>query len=217
MLGISGDEREKMARALKGAAIVESAEQADLTWDGLSHEVLDRIGKIASGITAEGLQAVIDRTKALESVRDMIAKSGFDMKLVLPGESGAAPPSIASDRPHRRGTRLKLVATGLRNPYFVLFNIAGDGTVQFLYPLRNDSPTVPTTTPWLFDDIYVQPPFGADHAIGIAGGQPLSELVAALGRLHGKKEPTAAVAAVERQTGVGDAQVGMQGIFTTDA
>jgi Caspase domain len=218
ILGLASDAKDKVAQTLKGATIVDSPEQADLTWDAGSHDVLDRIGKIASGVTAQGLQAVIDRTNAIAAVRQMVVNSGFDMRLLLPGESPSAAPSIASDRPHARGTRLKLVASGLRNPFFVLFNIAGDGTVQFLYPRRdkNDSLTVPTGKAWFFDDIDVQPPYGADHAIGVAAGQALPSLVATLERLHMKKDPAAAVEELGRHALGADVQVGMQGVFTTE-
>jgi len=218
ILGLARDAKDKVAATLKGATVVDSAEQADLTWDAGSREVLDRVGRIASGVTSQGLQAVIDRTNAIAAVRQMVVNSGFDMRLLLPGESPSAAPSIASDRPHTRGTRLKLVASGLRHPFFVLFNIAGDGTVQFLYPRRekNDLPTVPIGTPWFFDDIDVQPPYGADHAIGVAAGQALPSLVTTLEQLHMKKDPAAAVEELARHAGGTDVQFGMQGVFTTE-
>ena len=218
ILGLASDAKNKIAATLKGATVVDSPEQADLTWDAASREVLDRIGKIAFGVTAEGLQPAIDRTNAIAAVRQMVVNSGFDMRLLLPGESPIAAPSIASDRPHTRGTRLKLVASGLRNSFFILFNIAGDGTVQFLYPRRdkNDSLTILTGKPWFFDDIDVQPPYGADHAIGVAASHALPSLVATLERLHMKKEPAAAVEELARHAVGADVQVGMQGIFTTE-
>ena len=58
--------------------------------------MLDRIGKIASGVTAQALQAVIDRTNAIAAIRQIVVNSGFDVRLLLPGESPSAAPSIAS-------------------------------------------------------------------------------------------------------------------------
>jgi hypothetical protein len=141
------------------------------------------------------------------------------MRLLLYGELPNTPPSVASDRTHRKGTRLKLIASRLRYPYFALFNIAGNGTVQFLYPSaeRRDPPTVdPTKLFRLPDDLLVGAPFGADHAVAVAAGHPLNDLISELRELDGKRDAGAAMRSLERVSAAPDVLIGMQGIFTRE-
>src|SRR5262249_303155 len=137
--------RTAIARTLERAVLVERGQPAELTWDVSTGEVFDKFGNTqASRVAAGDMQAVVDSALAIEDIRQRTLASGLDMRRALPEESIFASPSVASDRTHVRGTHLTLVATGRRYPYFVLFNITGNGTVQSLYPLkeRNDPPTI---------------------------------------------------------------------------
>lgn len=214
--GTSDEARETIGRNLIGVILVGPSEPADLTWDGAAQDVLDNLGNIlASRVPADRLQPVVNTRRAIAAVRRMIINSGLDMRLLLPGESAASEPSRASDRTHRKGTRLTLVANCASFPYFVLFNIAGNGTIELLFPDSNRNETVDTRKPYELD-FEVREPFGADHAIGIASTRALPELVAVLKDIDGKQKPEAAVEAVARHATGADVIVGMQGIFTTD-
>ena len=126
-------------------------------------------------------------------------------------------PSIASDRTHSRGTHLMLVVTGRRYPYFALFNVTGNGTVQFLYPLteRNDPLRIDPEAPYKLP-LDVSAPFGADHLVAVASTHDLSELLTPLRKLDGRKEPALAAKELARSFSSKQVRVGMQGIFTTD-
>jgi hypothetical protein len=214
--GTSDDQRTAIAQTLKGAALVAPGQAAELTWDASTREVFDKLGNTqASEIESGDLQAVVDSTRAIDAVRKMTLASGLDTRLMLPEESISAPPSAASDATHVRGTHLTLVATGRHYPYFVLFNITGNGTVQFLYPLtgRHDPPTIEPGPPYQLP-LDVSAPFGADHLVAIASARELSELLATLRKIDGTKEVALATKVLAKSASNSPVRVGMQGIFT---
>ena len=224
ILGIDTAAAAAIARSLKRASIVGSDDPADVVWDSEQRRVLNQLGSMfASDVAAADLQPVIDGVIALNAVRQMVANSGVDMRLLLPDESIAEAPSRASDRVHPERTRLTLVATGLRYPYFVLFNIAGNGTVQMLYPChgqagsckaQRDAPTVPAGKAYSLQ-LEAARPFGADHVIAVSAARPPSDLIAALEGADGQKDPITAVEALTRLAKTSDVLIGMQGVFTT--
>jgi hypothetical protein len=216
--GTSNDQRGAIAQTLKSATPVDLGQPADLTWDASTREVFDKFGNTqALRVTAEDLQAVVDSARAIEDIRQMTLTSGLDMRLVLPEESVFASPSVASDSTHVRGTHLMLVATGRQYPYFVLFNITGNGTLQFLYPLaeRHDPSTIDPETPYKLP-LDVSAPFGADHVVAVASAHQLSELLTTLRRLDGRKEAALAAQELRRSASNSQLQLGIQGIFTTE-
>ena len=216
--GASDDQRAAIARTLKGAALVDPGHAAQLTWDASSKEVFDKLGNTqASQIAAGDLQAVVDSTRAVDAIGQMTLASGLDMRLLLPQESLSTAPSVASDRTHGRGTHLTLVATGRQYPYFVLFNITGNGTVQFLYPLkeRHDASTIDPTAPYQLP-LDVSAPFGADHVIAVASAHELAKLATTLRTLDGRKEAALAAKELKQNASNPQVRIGMQGIFTTD-
>jgi hypothetical protein len=215
--GMAADQAQAIGRTLPGVNLIGPTETADLTWDAPARDVLDRFGNtLASGIEANGLQAVVDGVRATDQVRRMVMRSGLDMRLLLPGEAIDNAPSVASDRTHRKGARITMVASQLRYPHFALFNITGDGTIQFLYPRADklDPVTVDASQPYQLP-LVISEPFGADHAVAIASGHAVPELIAELTTLDGKKAAAAAIKAMSRVVGASDVVVGMQGIFTT--
>jgi hypothetical protein len=205
-----------VGRSIKRATIVGANEQADVVWDSEQHRALDRLGSvIASDVTASELQAVVDSAVALNAIRHLVAESGVDMRLLLPGETLDSAPSRASDRTHREGTRLTLVASGLRHPYFVLFNLAGNGTVQFLFPIgkRKDAETIDTGQPYTLP-LDVTSPFGADHAVCVSSAVAPTDLIATLNGVNDQKAPFSVIEALTALAKMPNVQVGMQGIFT---
>jgi hypothetical protein len=218
--GMDGEQRQKIETRLNGVRVVGPGETAEISWDAVARESFDQFGNVvASGVGTADLQAVVDGARAVEAVRSMVLKDGLDMRLLLPGEAASTPPSVASDRTHVRGTHLSLVVTGLRFPYLIVLNIAGDGTVQFLYPLpeRGDPARVDPAVAYRFpasEPITVLEPFGGDHAIAIASAQELPALIAALRKLDQRKAAADAAAALTRYASGAQVQAGMQGIFT---
>jgi hypothetical protein len=92
-----------------------------------------------------------------------------------------------------------------------MFNIAGDGTVQMLYPVDADPRIIK-------EDLYrlpvkVRGPYGADLVIAITSEQPMPMLEQALLPLNQRRSALAALKAVERYRPV-DGRIGSTGIFT---
>jgi hypothetical protein len=216
--GTSEDQRIAIARTLERAALVDPGQSAELTWDASTSEVFDKFGNTqASKVGAGDLQAVVDGALAIEAIRQKTLASGLDMRLALPEESIFASPSVASDSTHVRGTHLTLMATGRRYPYFVLFNITGNGTVQSLYPLkeRNDPPTIALETAYKLP-LDISAPFGADHLVAVASAGEPSELLKTLRTLDGQKAAALIARELTRSTSNPQVQVGMQGVFSTE-
>jgi hypothetical protein len=134
------------------------------------------------------------------------------MRLLQRGDSPDAPPSAASDRRYKRKEEITVSVRGLKHANFVLFNLAGDGTVQFLdngSNLRLDAP--------FSMRVEVAPPFGADHAVIINAARPLRDWVGLLSRIDKQRNCRAVSEALEREQVGPGILFGMQGIFTAEA
>lgn len=97
--------------------------------------------------------------------------------------------------------------------HFLLFDLAGTGELQFLYPLaeQGDSPAlaeIPYTLP-----LDVTPPLGEDDLVGVFCKQPQSAAVALLASYNGKTPPEPGVLL---KALAGECQVGRYGFFTTE-
>lgn len=95
--------------------------------------------------------------------------------------------------------------------HFLLFDLAGTGELQFLYPLveQGDSPAlaeIPYRLP-----LDVTPPLGEDDLVGIFCKQPQSAAVALLASYSSKTPPEPEVLL---KALVGDCQIGRYGFFT---
>jgi hypothetical protein len=94
---------------------------------------------------------------------------------------------LPDNRLHHFRERVNLKAAGVQNKYAILFNIAGDGTVQFLFPKRGERPQIEGAE-WRFDgEIDVRPPFGADTVVVITSDQRLDALENAISTLNDRR------------------------------
>jgi hypothetical protein len=93
----------------------------------------------------------------------------------------------------------------------VLFNIAGDGTVQLLYPVGADQSIIKTAEYRL--PVRVQQPFGSDQVVAITSEQPMAALEQSLRALNQRRSALQALKLVERYWPV-DGRIGSTGIFT---
>lgn len=127
----------------------------------------------------------------------------------------AAPVRITlqqGDGLHHLGERLDFKFTsGAEQRYFLLFDLAGNGELQFLYPIqaRNDPPLLPEITYTLPVD--VQPPIGEDDVVAVFCSRPQNAAIALLEQHSGKTPPTpeTLVKAISE-----DCQIGRYSFFT---
>jgi hypothetical protein len=155
--------------------VVAAGEPADLTWDAGKQEVISAAGDVvARDIGPSDLPGVVDRTGAVRAVA-RLAQSRPQTIVAKP-----------NDAHQRAGQRIWIEIEGISGKFLLLFNIAGDGTVQHLFPKPNEDPLIRHAL-FKLDDVIVQKPFGADHVVAVVSEARLDELEQALLRLHGRR------------------------------
>lgn len=181
--------------------------EADLLWDSNERKVFTPGGDlVASDIAARNLIGVAAREEAVRRVTALALKQPRLIRL------------DGGDRRYVAGDRIVINASpgasaAPKAQYYVLFNIAGTGLVQFLYPYldKNDAPRMEGPRP--FEAIGVAPPYGTDTLILVVADHPIEPLVRAVRALDGKIAPMAAIDAVERAF-TPDVRIGVQPLFT---
>ncbi|MBL8587444.1 MAG: caspase family protein [Methylobacteriaceae bacterium] len=106
--------------------VVAPNQQPDLVWDPATKEAIAAGDVIARDVDRADLPAIVDRMAAVRGVKQMATQAPLPVRL--------GPDS----KVHRRGARIQLSIEDVSGRAFYLFNIAGDGTVQLLYPQNND-------------------------------------------------------------------------------
>lgn len=163
----------------------------DLTWSAKEGWVTDSRGdRIAEKLTsAEALSGVINKRRA---VRDL---AGSANERALKVAIGPRPPGQI----YKSGENVDLAVSHNGGPaYLTAFNLAGDGTVQMLYPLEGDGDgrMAAGQVRVVMARTRASPPFGVDNVVAIATPSDPASLRQALGRMNGKREALAAAGAV---------------------
>ncbi len=114
-------------------------------------------------------------------------------------------------RIHRRDARIEVLVSDLQRRSLLMFNIAGDGTVQMLYPMGLDS-RVLSSADYSFR-VRVDQPFGADLVVAITSAERLDDLEQALHRFNQRRTAAEVLALIERQAPA-DARIGATALYT---
>jgi hypothetical protein len=154
---------------------------------------------IAYRMDKNDLPSVIDRAAAVRGFKQMATKAPQQMRLT------------PNDKLQRNESKVAVEIAGVSKRALVLFNIAGDGTVQALYPIGSDPAVVETATHEL--PVRVREPFGADQVIAITSDQRMTALEQALKQLNQRRTAVQLLKMVERYAPP-DARVGTVGLFT---
>lgn len=179
--------------------IVGSNENPDLVWDASTFDVLARGDVIARSVDLRDLPSVIDRFAAV---------SGFKRL------SAAAPQTVRvtpDDKVHRREARLEVQVSDVAQRALLMFNIAGDGTIQALYPFGSDLPVI-ATADYKFP-VVVGEPFGADQVVAITSSQRMVDLEQALKKMNQRRAAVEFYRIVERHA-PSDARVGFTTLYS---
>lgn len=179
--------------------IVGSNESPDLVWDASTFDVLARGDVIARSVDLRDLPSVIDRFAAV---------SGFKRL------SSAAPQTVRvtpDDKVHRREARLDVQVSDVAQRALLMFNIAGDGTVQALYPFGSDAPVI-ATGDYKFP-VVVGEPFGADQVVAITSSQRMVDLEQALKKMNQRRAAVEFYRIVERYA-PSDARIGFTTLYS---
>jgi hypothetical protein len=228
IVGRSAAEAERLIRTLRNAELAGSGDAETLGWDAGRRLVLNDQGhRIADEVGEGDLQHVIDCRLALDRVIEMAA-NGLDVQVLLGGQGGFDTP--ASNATLKPGDRVTIKIAGLAGTaYLVVFNLTGKGEVQVLdpTPYRESNPTVADFRGPRFNTgqssfggehtlpaIRVGEPFGADHAIAVAGARPLTRLMPALVAAHNRQDLQAVMAALASERAAQPLKLGLRGVFT---
>jgi len=180
--------------------IVPPSHTPELVWDATTGDLLAGADVVAYRLDRAELPSAIDRAAAARALKALSARSPQAMR-VLP-----------DDKLHRNDSKVTVEIGGVSRRALILLNIAGDGTVQLLYPVGSDPKVLHQVDYRL--PVRVRGPFGADLVVAITSEQPMSQLEQALQPLNQRKSALEALKVVERYRPV-DGRIGSTGIFTT--
>jgi len=179
--------------------VVLPIDNPDLIWDPASHDVLAWGDVVAYKVEKADLPSVIDRTAAVRDLKQASTKAPQVIKI--------AP----DDGLHRSDQIVQVELSDVSGRALVLFNIAGDGTIQMLYPIGSDASSLPTSE-YRFP-VRVREPFGADQIVAITGRERMTKLEEALLQLNRRRAPAQMMKMVQRYAPA-DARIGSAGLFT---
>ena len=197
-----------------GVKLVQDRQQAMLIWDvargqvvanGLGDQVAEKDARTGDAIFIAG---VTDKWRALPGFRALATSHPLAVAIGQDGAqkryaSGRVPIAFGGNRPDT-----------LR--YLTAFNIAGDGTIQSLFPRRSRPAEGEALSPDFVVQMEagVQPPFGADHIIAIATAARPDQLRQRLATLEGKRAAGEALAMVQASLSGADYALGIAGLYT---
>jgi hypothetical protein len=175
--------------------------EPDLTWSARGGVVTDARGdRIAEGLkSADDLASVINKRQALAQLYRLADERRLKVQ-VGPKKRGQL---------YRSGQSVELgvVHEGQGAGYLTVFNLAGDGAVQLLYPLDGDGDgrlaEGRARTP--LSGAQAAPPFGVDHVVAVVTPAEPQVLRGALARSDGKRAALVAASAAREQLKSGGA------------
>jgi len=179
--------------------VVRPLDYPDLTWDPASHDVLAWGDVVAYAVDPGDLPSVIDRTKAVRDLKMMADKTPQPIKVT------------PDDSLHHNSAVVHIEVSGVAGRALLLFDIAGDGSVELLYPVGAD-PHVIRTADYVFP-VRVQKPFGSDQLVAVTSPDPIPALEQALQKLDKRKASVELVSMLKRYLPA-DARIGSAGLFT---
>jgi hypothetical protein len=179
--------------------VVLPRQNPDLLWDPTSGDVLAGGDVLAYRIALSDLPSVIDRFAAVRGLKQLAAKSPQAIRVT------------PNDQLHRKDARVAVEIADVAGRMLIAFNIAGDGTVQALYPIGTDSSLVANAEYRM--PVRVQEPFGADQVVAITSGQRMEALEQALKQLNQRRSAVQMLQMVQ-QYAPADARIGSAGLFT---
>lgn len=219
--------------------LVQDATAADLTWDVQAGEVLNSRHDLVA-YTVDRVRGAMPATRAFTRVGPAV-EGAMPVSHVAPADGGAqlaklrgivdkwrlipvleehAIRSLLSltlqpgDRYHRMGETVTLTVSGIRHRHFALLDVASDGSVIVLYPQTDKERTALEPGRSLALTLRVEPPFGSDHFVAVAGDQPLDAMIADLNGRAGRPAALDLAELLERYLNGQPHQIGLHSVYT---
>lgn len=209
-LAIIGAENSQALFARLRDATAAPEDKADLVWDTQGGEVIASSGDIVArpgpGTDTGQMQALVDKWLLLRDLGVHAEKRPLSLRI------------DAGNATHRAGAQLEILLTGHKHENLTLFNLAVDGTIQFLVPWPASANKAyhgkvrPDTT-FRFA-LQVSEPFGADHLVALTSPEPMAELHRDLTSLDGKKAAGHLRSIIAAHLHGASMQLGSVGLFT---
>jgi hypothetical protein len=186
-----------LARREAAFEVVPPTAHPDLLWDTDSGDVIASSDTITSITNPRDLPIVIDRAAAVRELKRIATKEPQAIK-------------VANDSLHRKGEIVHIEVADVAQRALILVNIAGDGTVQMLYPKGKDEKKIAAAQ--LDYPVRVQEPFGSDQVIVVTSREVMTPLEQALNALD-QRRPLQVINLIKRFAPA-DARIGSAGLFT---
>jgi hypothetical protein len=178
---------------------VQPNDNPDLIWDPVSHDVIAWGDVIAYGVALADLPSVIDRTAAIRALKHIATQSPQVMRI------------SPDDRQHHNDQTIEIELSDAAGRALIVFDVAGDGTIQTLYPIGSDAS--PSQSANLKLPLRVREPFGADQVVAITSKQRLVDLEKVLMQVNRRRASGQVIKSLERYMPA-DARIGSIGFFT---
>jgi len=182
-----------------------SVEGADLVWDIGKSEALSRGDLVMQSVDGSLMGGVIDRTWAVERLREIAERRNLPTQLMSQGRLLSA------------GDEAQIEIDDIAEARLVVFNIGADATIQMLYPSApGEAAHCPDAESgnWRCS-LAVTPPFGADTIVALASSGTSSQLLGWLRAHHGRRD-AALIPELLRNAIAADSttRIGFAGVFT---
>lgn len=184
--------------------------RAELLLDVRSGELLSTAGDLLlSALDIARPREFVARLRgALDKRSAMLALRGSARRTMLKAKLGP------DSKHHALGTRIEPAFSGQHGEYLIVLNLAGDGTVQLVYPLAKQGDVLRHgKRPWSLA-LQVAQPLGEDHLIAMAFAEPQSELMEAIESLDGTRTPLQLVALLKSALSNAEVEIGIVGMFS---
>ena len=185
-------------------------EVADLIWDTASGEIIsssgDIVARLGPGTNPHPVQPVVNKWLLLRELGTHAESQPLSLRI------------DAGNQTHRDGAQLSILLNGHQHEHLTLFNLAVDGTVQFLVPWpshadKNYHGKVWPDRPFEFA-LRVSEPYGADHLVALTSATKITSLHIDLLGLDGTKSAGHLRAIIAKHLKGQKFQLGSVGLFT---
>lgn len=185
-------------------------ENADLIWDYASGDVVtsngDVIAHLGANAKAGSIQAIVDKWLLLRDLGQLAETNSLRVRVE------------PNDKLHHSGEQIAIQLSGHKHPKLTAFNLAVDGTVQFILPAPTDPDpryhgNLRKDQPVRFP-LKVVAPFGADHLVALSAPTQNRRLINVLKRLDGRKAAGQLRPLLRAALDGKTFQLGYTGIFT---
>ncbi|WGR80768.1 caspase family protein [Bradyrhizobium sp. ISRA432] len=178
---------------------VQPTDNPDLIWDPVSHDVIAWGDVVAYGVDVASLPTVVDRTAAIRELKRMATRSPQIMRI------------WPDDRQQRAGQTVEVDLSDVASRAVLLFNVAGDGTIQVLYPVGSDAALARSASLRL--PLRVGEPFGAEQVVAVTSQQRMVDLETVLMQLNRRRASGQVIKSLERYLPA-DARIASIGFFS---